>query len=122
MTDVAVSPPDQTAWWDVAETAASALAQLRLESTDVDATLIEELVPVAGERINNRLDRTAPPVTPVPASWSQALVRAVMALYRAKASPPSDPDLSLSLGYTPADPLAEVWPLLAPSRERWGVG
>ncbi len=121
MTDVAVSPPDQTAWWDVAETAASALSQLRLESTDVDATLIEEQVPVAGWEINQFQDRTGPPIAGDLPTLQWAIVRVTMAMYRAKASPPSDPDLSLSLGYVPADPLAEVRPMLARLRNRMGV-
>ena len=119
---VAVTPPDQTVWWDVPATVADALAVLRLTEGDVDAARITELVPVTGWRINERLDRTGPPPTPPPDTWQQALVYGVCALYRAKDSTRVDLDTGFGPGDVPVDPLAGVWPLLQGSRQRFGVG
>ena len=117
----AVTPPDQTVWWDKPAVTAKALAQLRLSAGDVDAARVGECVDVAGYLRNVKMDRVGPPVTPVPPNWEQALVVDTVQIYLGKDSPPSDPDLGLSLGYVPADPLATGNPLMAGSRERWGV-
>jgi hypothetical protein len=127
VSDVTVTPPDTTAWWDVATVTTEALKILRLTATDVDASRITALVPVAGQLVNQFLDvetPTPPDVLPAPpAPVTQALVYAVVELYRQKDSPPSTADdFGLSPGYVPADPLQPVRAMLAPFRRRWGVG
>lgn len=56
-----VAPPDQTVWWDLATVTAAVLARLRLKAGDPDEARITGLVDVAGEMINDHLDRRCPP-------------------------------------------------------------
>ena len=119
---VAVTPPDQTVWWDEAAVTAQALAQLRLTAGDVDAARVGGFVAVAGELLNTRMDRDAPPPIPAPASWTAAIVDVTVQLYLGKDSPPADVDLAVAVGYAPQDPLAPSKPMMAGSKQRWGVG
>lgn len=121
MTDIA--PPDTTVWWDVDEITAAALAVLRLTETDVDAARIRALVPDGGQRLNQFLDQSAAPSSPVPETWTNELVAVVVRLYRQEGSPPaSADDFGLSPGYVPSDPMQQSRAALAPYRRRFGVG
>lgn len=82
------APPDQTAWWDVTATADAVLVKLRLTSTDVDRGRIEALIPVAGYRMNQRLDRTEVQSAAQIAANKQALIIYVIALYGPPARKP----------------------------------
>lgn len=75
-----VPPPDQTVWWDNAAVTASALERLRLTDTDPDAARIAGLVDVAGEMINDYLDRRCPPAV-VTAAMTNAVVALTVELY-----------------------------------------
>jgi hypothetical protein len=115
-----VAPPDQAVWWDVADITAAALEVLRLTAGDLDADRIAELVPAAGQRINNHLDRTGDdPVTVDDPVLRQALVDMTVADYRAAA--PTSPDLAFGVGYPPADPLTQIRPQLAAHKQRHGI-
>ena len=63
MTDC-YSPPAQGTWWVLSDVVDSVLSRLRLRGTDIDRARIEQLVPVAAEQINNRLDRQYPLTPP----------------------------------------------------------
>lgn len=117
-----IAPPDTTVWWDVDEITAAALDVLRLTETDVDADRIRTLVPDGGQRINQFLDQTAPPVV-VPETWTNELVAVVVRLYRAEGSAPVNADdFGLSPGYVPSDPMQQSRAALHPYRARFGVG
>lgn len=125
MTDTGVTAPDQTVWWDAPAVAASALAVLRLDETDVDADRVAGLVPAAGAQVNNYLDRTAadPVPTPPPDDLADALVQVVVELYRRKDAPPSSVDALLASSWrAPSlDPLAGVRACLLRYKRRWGI-
>lgn len=122
----APAPPDQTVWWDPAATAAAALAVLRLDVGDVDAARVAQLVPVAGARINDVLDRTAddPVTAPPPAPLAEAIVAVTVELYRGKDSPPSSVDGLIAASWRPpsVDPVAGVRAMITPYRRRFGIG
>lgn len=58
-----VTPPARGDWYDASEIVDDVLSRLRLRSVDGDRARIEQLVPVAAEQIDIRLDR-AYPMTP----------------------------------------------------------
>ena len=126
MTDVAVSAPDQTVWWDAADVAAAAMKVLRLETGDVDETRVAGYVPAAGELVNAWQDRAPGDVIPdpPPAGWTEALVQIVVELYRRKDAPPSSLDGALLGAWRPpvTDPLYQVRALMRGAKRRWGVG
>lgn len=72
--------PDQTVWWNSTLVTASVIAELRLQSGDVDEGRITTLVDVAGEMINDYLDRECPMSAPTP-SMVNALVALTCELY-----------------------------------------
>lgn len=112
--------PDQTVWWNRPAVATAVLAKLRLQSSDVDAASIEALVDVAGEMINDYLDR----VHPDPASSlarDNALVELTAELYgndvptfingvRVAQPPGVDPGA-----------VASIMAALRPQKQRFGV-
>lgn len=63
MTDC-YTPPAQGEWFDLQAITDEVLGRLRLRSADVDRSRVEQLVPVAAQQINIRLDR-AYPMTPL---------------------------------------------------------
>lgn len=123
---MAPAPPDQTVWWDPAAVTAAALAVLRLTAGDVDADRVAALVPAAGARINDVLDRDAdnPVPTPAPAPLVDAIVHVVVELYRAKDAPPSSVDGLIASAWRPptVDPVAGVRAMIAPYKQRFGIG
>lgn len=125
------TPPDQTVWWDVDTVTEAVLDVLRLESGDVDDGRVRGLVPVAGARINDVLDRpdTDPVVVDVvtgtaPAPLVAAIVAVTVELYRQKDAPPTSVDGLIASAWRPpsVDPVASVRAMITPYRRRWGVG
>src|SRR5262245_60030499 len=70
-----IPPPAHGYWYDLDSTVNVVLQRLRLRGTDIDASKIRDLVPVAATMIDNELDRVNPMTNvsaapPVSASWS----------------------------------------------------
>lgn len=110
-----VEPPDLTVWWVPEATRDAVAARLRIASTgDIDTARIEMLIPAAGQRINEYLDRVAveppAPPDPVPSSWQAALEELTVRLYF-----PQEKNADGSI----SDPILAVAGLLR--KERWGV-
>jgi sulfur carrier protein ThiS len=128
VSDVTVTAPDQTVWWDVDVTVADVLEQLRLTSGDVDVDRITELVPAAGYAINTYLDRTEPlPAAPLtPAAVQAALDQIVVELYRRKDAGVGNPTdytvAAVVARFAGGDVLADVRAQLQPFKQRWGIG
>lgn len=119
MTDVVVTPPDASVWWDPAAVTASALARLRIGAGDVDAGRVAALVDPAGQNVNAYLDRPAAAPSPVPAVWADAVVTVVVDMYTAQSVPASS-ELAFP-GYLVTDPLRNVRTALAPWKQRAGM-
>ena len=123
-----IAPPDQSVWWDVDEIVDAALVMLGVAADDPLADRLAELVPAAGQRINDYLDRPADAPVPAgpdaPAPLVDALVQVVVELYRRKDAPPSSVDAMLAGAWRPQsiDPLTGVRAMIAPYRRRWGIG
>lgn len=121
-------PPVQTEWWDPDEVAGRVLVVLGLDADDPLADRIDELIPAAGARINDYLDRRADdPVPAAPAAppvLVDSLVQVVVELYRRKDAPPSSVDGLLAGAWRPpsTDPIAGVRAAIAPYKRRWGIG
>lgn len=75
-----VPPPDHTVWWNEDAITARVLGRLRLQSGDPDEDRIRDLVEVAGEMINDYLDRICEPAV-VTAGMRNALVALTVELY-----------------------------------------
>lgn len=122
----AVTPPDQSVWWDPAAVTAAALKQLRLTEGDVDQARVAGYVPVAGYLANEWQDRDSvanPVPDPVPPPWTDALVQVVVELYRRKDAPPVSLDGALLGAWRPpsTDPLAGVYAMFRGAKRRWGL-
>lgn len=118
--------PDQTAWWDVAAITDRVLVVLGLAPDDPLVDVVDDLIPAAGNRINDYLDRPASdPITdPVPAVLEDSLVQVTVELYRRKDAPPSSVEGLLGATWRPPsiDPLAGVRAAITPYKRRWGFG
>ena len=121
-----VTAPDDTVWLDAAAVTDAVLDVLRLAGDDVDADRIADLVPAAGARINDYLDRpdTDPVPAPPPAPLVDAINQVVLELYQRKSAPPSSVDALVAASWRPpsVDPLAAVRAQLSPYKRRRGIG
>jgi hypothetical protein len=126
MTDTYVLAADTTEWWDVDTTKAAVLDILRLGDGDIDEQRIVWLVPVAGQMINQWMDRPAGVQAP---DWAlyplqTAIETVTVSLYRDKDAPPTTIDGLLAGSMRPAglDPLIEVRAKMRGAKQRWGIG
>jgi hypothetical protein len=111
-------------WYDPAATLAAVLATLRLQSGDVDADRIADIIPAAAAIIEQWADRVDPlPGPPPPADLQQGLEIVTIAVYHQAAlvATIGGGVSSLTGSSTPFDPLADAYTLLAPYKQQWAV-
>jgi len=120
-----VTGPDQSVWWVTADVVGQVLADLRLKSDDVDAAKIARLVGVAGEMINDHLDRVHPIGSPTPA-MGNALVALVRELYGRRDIPVMGAGGGTRVERADVDVdqgrIADILAALGPKKSRFGVG
>lgn len=126
MTETATfpSPPASAVWYDLTTVVTAVLAQLRLNDTDVDATLLATLVPAAANLIDAYVDRETPlPGPPPPPVLQHVLEQVTVELYRNKDVPPVSVDGMMAGVWRPgmADPLAMARSALGAYKQRQGL-
>jgi hypothetical protein len=111
-------------WYDPAATLAAVLATLRLQSGDVDADRIADIIPAVAAAIEQWCDRVEVlPGPPAPADLQQGLEGGTIAQYQQEALVATiGGGVSSVTGATaPFDPLADVYVLLVPYKQQWAV-
>lgn len=114
-------------WYDTEATFTAILAALRLAGSDVDGDRIRALIPTAAALIDQYLDRDPLdplPGPPPPAAVQTALEQATVELYSRKssASVAFAPGVgSYAERYVNGDPLGELFAVLLPHKQRWGL-
>ena len=120
-------PWAEPAWADITEIVAAALAQLRIDPADVDASRMEPYAAAAVRRIDQYLDPGTGPTygNPPPPELFEAAVTVTVRLFRQKDAP-----FGIAGGWSdfdtgpirvPSDVLQGVYPLIRPLKLNYGV-